>query len=727
VVASAVGVLVIFPAGCGSPGGGGGSGGIGEAGNTPGEIEVVDSEVTVAKPKKPNKPAPTKPGPSKPGQGKPSGGDEPIVIDNGKVVAKNPWVTIPHPDRFKPITQPDDISCGPTCIAMVLGYYGKSAGIGPIKTKAGTQWFSAIDWNGKPVKFGMTHPNNMVAPLESYGVAADRAKGQGIADIKRCIDSGRPCILLVRSGWDTWHYITAVAYHRTDGLIRIADPGDGKFYNLSESQIATGWRYSGYYGNGHVPGDAKCKPCGGSGWYQTPKVEFGDCPVCSGSGRAKIVVGQGRFQYKKDVGECKPCGGSGKVKAREGFVKTKCNICDGDGKLGDTPRKAVESVGASGGTLIFPNGRSRAEAAGGCETGRGDREAEPRAVTALTLNRFRATISERDGNRDEAAPREGSRRMKPDVPVSERRHRISLPAVRRMSLYLRQLELFQARHRKTTSSKQLAESLGLTDAQVRKDLASAGQFGHPGIGYRVEELIKSLKRILGIDRTWNVVIIGAGNLGRALVSYRGFLKKGFHIVGIFDSDAGKIGGQIGGHPVYGMDSLERVVRDESVRMAILAVPADAAQDVADRLVAAGVQGLLSFAPVALTVPDDVSLEVADVAAQMEQLSFRVTARRIKPAGEGADGGEGEAHEGAEGHGAEGHESAAAPGDSVAGVPTLPEPPADGDEIIPTIPLRPSAVSDSGDSHPSPAAASSASPASSGPTLHRVAMPTSAAE
>jgi redox-sensing transcriptional repressor len=214
--------------------------------------------------------------------------------------------------------------------------------------------------------------------------------------------------------------------------------------------------------------------------------------------------------------------------------------------------------------------------------------------------------------------------------VTERRKRISIPAVRRLSLYLRQLEGLQARNRKTTSSKQLAESLGLTDAQVRKDLASAGQFGHPGIGYRVDELIRSLKQILGIDRTWNVVLVGAGNLGRALVSYRGFLKKGFHIVGVFDSDPGKLGGFVGEYPVQPMDRLSDTIREHAVHMAILAVPAESAQTVADHVIAAGVQGLLSFAPVALMVPDDVALEAVDVAAQMEQLSFRVTAKRIRP-------------------------------------------------------------------------------------------------
>jgi redox-sensing transcriptional repressor len=223
--------------------------------------------------------------------------------------------------------------------------------------------------------------------------------------------------------------------------------------------------------------------------------------------------------------------------------------------------------------------------------------------------------------------------------TSDRRRRISIPAVRRLSLYLRQLEIFQLRNRKTVSSRQLADTLGLTDAQVRKDLASAGQFGHPGIGYRVDDLIKSLKHILGIDRTWNVVLVGAGNLGRALTSYRGFLKKGFQVVALFDADPGKVGTLVGSYPVHAMSDLARVVRDTQARMAILAVPVESAQAVADQVIAAGIQGILNFAPVALSVPEDTALEAVDVAVQMEQLSYRVTAKRLRPAS--AEPGEGE--------------------------------------------------------------------------------------
>src|SRR5438093_13301054 len=119
-----------------------------------------------------------------------------------------------------------------------------------------------------------------------------------------------------------------------------------------------------------------------------------------------------------------------------------------------------------------------------------------------------------------------------EPPRQDRQEPVPNPAVRRLSLYLRQLEAFKRKDRRTISSKQLGESLGLTDAQVRKDFAYFGTFGHPGIGYRVDDLIAQVKRILGTDKTWEVILVGAGNLGRALMSYRGFDTKGFKLVAI---------------------------------------------------------------------------------------------------------------------------------------------------------------------------------------------------
>jgi redox-sensing transcriptional repressor len=205
------------------------------------------------------------------------------------------------------------------------------------------------------------------------------------------------------------------------------------------------------------------------------------------------------------------------------------------------------------------------------------------------------------------------------------------PAVRRLSLYLRQLEAFKRKDRRTISSKQLGESLNLTDAQVRKDLAYFGQFGHPGIGYRVDELIAKVKQILGTDKTWNVLLVGAGNLGRALMAYRGFDAKGFRLVAVFDNDASKAGKKQANFTVQPLSELTETIRKQNIRLGILAVPADVAQDVADQLVASGVRGLLNFAPVSINVPPDVALNAVDLAVQLEQISFQVSLAAINKA------------------------------------------------------------------------------------------------
>jgi redox-sensing transcriptional repressor len=211
------------------------------------------------------------------------------------------------------------------------------------------------------------------------------------------------------------------------------------------------------------------------------------------------------------------------------------------------------------------------------------------------------------------------------------------PAVRRLSLYLRQLESFKRKDRRTVSSKQLGESLHLTDAQVRKDLAYFGQFGHPGIGYRVDDLIAQVRRILGTDKIWNVLLVGAGNLGRALMAYNGFDAKGFRLVAVFDSDPSKIGKRQGPFSAEGSDAskpkrffviqplseLKSTVEKMGIRLAILAVPPDAAQELADQCVESGIRGLLNFAPVSLNIPRDIAINSVDLAVQLEQLSFQV--------------------------------------------------------------------------------------------------------
>lgn len=196
----------------------------------------------------------------------------------------------------------------------------------------------------------------------------------------------------------------------------------------------------------------------------------------------------------------------------------------------------------------------------------------------------------------------------------------------RLSLYLRELERLVRDGHATTSSTQLGGVLGFTDAQVRKDLAYFGHFGYPGIGYRCDELIVAIRRILGTDQTWTVALVGAGNLGRALLGYRGFQQRGFHFVAAFDTDPVKIGTLIEGLPVMHLDRLPQVTQENRIRLGMIAVPAVAAQSVADRLLAAGVEGILNFAPVTLNLPGTVSHAGVDLAIELEQLAFSVLNR-----------------------------------------------------------------------------------------------------
>jgi redox-sensing transcriptional repressor len=197
------------------------------------------------------------------------------------------------------------------------------------------------------------------------------------------------------------------------------------------------------------------------------------------------------------------------------------------------------------------------------------------------------------------------------------------PAVKRLSLYLRQLEAFKRKDRRTISSKQLGESLNLTDAQVRKDLAYFGQFGHPGIGYRVDDLIGQVKRILGTDKVWNVLLVGAGNLGRALMAYKGFNAKGFRLTHVFDANPQLAGKRVAQFTVQPMGELAETIQKDQVRLAMIAIPADNAQAVVDQLVAAGIRGILNFAPTSVTVPPHIALNAVDLSVQLEQLSFQV--------------------------------------------------------------------------------------------------------
>jgi redox-sensing transcriptional repressor len=209
---------------------------------------------------------------------------------------------------------------------------------------------------------------------------------------------------------------------------------------------------------------------------------------------------------------------------------------------------------------------------------------------------------------------------KPGAPSADA---VPKAVVNRLSLYLRELQRMVREDKATTSSSELGRVLGFSDAQVRKDLAYFGHFGHPGIGYHCQELAHAIRRILGTDQQWLVALIGVGNLGRALLGYKGFTQQGFRIVAAFDIDLPKAGKTIEGVTVYHLDALRDVIRNEHIRLGMIAVPATAAQSVANQLVEAGVEGIVNFAPITLALPDGISTIGVDLAIELEQISFAV--------------------------------------------------------------------------------------------------------
>lgn len=202
--------------------------------------------------------------------------------------------------------------------------------------------------------------------------------------------------------------------------------------------------------------------------------------------------------------------------------------------------------------------------------------------------------------------------------------RIAESTIRRLSLYLSFLEEIEARGVRTTSSDDLAKLGGTTSAQVRKDLSFFGSFGKRGLGYSVPELSSSLRKILGLGRQWRVCIIGAGKIGAALAGYAGFAERGFIVSGVYDSDSSRIGTRWGNVTVRDEAQLERDIGTNNYQIAVLAVPADVAQKLVDRAVRAGIEGILSFAPVQLNVPSDVALRTVNMAMELEGLTFALT-------------------------------------------------------------------------------------------------------
>ena len=204
--------------------------------------------------------------------------------------------------------------------------------------------------------------------------------------------------------------------------------------------------------------------------------------------------------------------------------------------------------------------------------------------------------------------------------------RIAESTVRRLSLYLSFLEETERRGLRTISSDELARLGGTTSAQVRKDLSLFGSFGKRGLGYAVPELSKKMREILGLGREWKVAIIGAGKIGAALARYRGFAERGFHVVGVYDSDESKIGKRWENLTVRSIADLEKDSAKQDYDIAVVATQAEDTPPVVKQVVRAGIKAILNFAPVQLSVPADVTVRNVNMAMELEGLSFALTNR-----------------------------------------------------------------------------------------------------
>ena len=191
----------------------------------------------------------------------------------------------------------------------------------------------------------------------------------------------------------------------------------------------------------------------------------------------------------------------------------------------------------------------------------------------------------------------------------------------RLPVYLRALQRMADNGVKTTSSQELGEHVGISAAQIRKDISQFGEFGKQGTGYSITYLLDKLREILKVDRIWDVTLIGAGDMGHALANYQGFQNRGFHIVSIFDNDQEKIGTKIGEFTVQDTDKMIESIKSANVKIAMLTVPAPAAQSVADKLVQAGVRAILNYAPISLNVPNNVKVQYIDPATHLQRMTY----------------------------------------------------------------------------------------------------------
>jgi redox-sensing transcriptional repressor len=191
----------------------------------------------------------------------------------------------------------------------------------------------------------------------------------------------------------------------------------------------------------------------------------------------------------------------------------------------------------------------------------------------------------------------------------------------RLPIYLRALQRMDEKGIQTTSSQELGERVGISAAQIRKDISQFGEFGKQGTGYNIPFLLDKLRAILKVDRIWDVVLVGVGDMGHALARYQGFGNRGFRIVMVFDNDPAKIGQKAGNFVVESTDGMVEKIRAAGVKVAMVTVPATAAQDVADKLVQAGVKSILNYAPISINIPADVKMQHIDPAIHLQRMTY----------------------------------------------------------------------------------------------------------
>jgi redox-sensing transcriptional repressor len=193
--------------------------------------------------------------------------------------------------------------------------------------------------------------------------------------------------------------------------------------------------------------------------------------------------------------------------------------------------------------------------------------------------------------------------------------------VGRLPIYLRALQRMLAENRHVTSSQELGERLGISAAQIRKDLSQFGEFGKQGTGYSIDYLAEQIRQILKVDRVWDIAVVGAGDIGSAVARYQGFANRGLQVKQIYDSDPAKIGTEVGSFNVKDIANIKSEIKKDGIKVAMIATPSDHAQDVADELVAAGVMAILNYAPINLNVPNNVHVQYIDPVIHLQRMTY----------------------------------------------------------------------------------------------------------